>query len=237
MAKKGLTSIFAAFLLIASLISISALSGCKEKTAYEKTLEGIEEIDNAHGMDIDDYKYGMDYLWENPRFPKPTNAEDIPAIVDEFSELKKEALEDEASGLLINGRIRLLESEKFYKLAKKYPSKGYVEDGFSCGEVDEVLETAKNLNTSVMHGRIAIENLDILQKKYPKEADVVDVSPFWLKSVNKTFDNLAEVSLKNVNVISHFCLNETTPDDNELEQEFGKANDLMKEAQPEISRT
>lgn len=202
------------------------------KTAYEKTADKVAKIDEKYGMELDDYLYGMEYLRYHPRYPNPLNPDDIPAVVEEFSEIKKDCLDDGPSVLLVNARIHLLEAEKFYKLAKKFPVKGSVEDGFNCGEIDYVMEAVTNLNNSVMHGRLAVESLGELERDYLNEAESVDVSRYFVKTINETFDEVAQESLKNENVIRYFCMNESSDDSQAYEDEFGRLKDVMKESVP-----
>lgn len=233
MAKKGnkekLVKITFFVLLIATVVLlISKYVEFDERTTYEKTLDRITKLDKKYTTSIDDYKYGMDYLRYHPRYPKPLNPGDIPDVVEEFEKIRDDFKRDRPSFLLVDARIHLFEAEKYYKLSKKYPLKGAVEDGFNCGDMETIIEAVINLNLSVHHGRIAMNDLKEFYENYKEKAEVLDISKFWVKSVNKTFDEVAERAKKNENTINYFCLEGEELDD-ELEDEFVQARDIMGE--------
>lgn len=235
--KKAVPFISTAFTVFAvlSVLSLLMIAGCREKTQFERTLDGINKIDAEHYMNIDDYQYGMDYLKYHPRYPVPTNDEDIPGIVEELKEARDKTMNDRPSFLLADARIELLEAEKYYKIGKKYPLKGSVEDGFNCGDREVIIESVRNLNLSVYHGRAAIADLEEFQADHPKEAAVVDITRYWVKSVNETFDELAEKARKNERTINYFCLNQTDEEDPDLDQEFMSIREAMKEGGTPVS--
>lgn len=220
---------FVMLLLVIVMLLISKYAEFGGKMTYEKILEKIAEIDNKYNMDFhEDYQYGMEYLWYKPRYPNPINPDDVPGIIAEFEKIKEGIEDDRPSLLLVDARINFLEAEKYFKLSKKYPLKGSVYDGFNCGDMDAIKEAVGNLNLSVKHGRIAIEALNDLESNYKKETDIIDISRYWIKSVNETFDELADKARKNQNTISYFCLNQTNGIDEATKEEFAKVKDAMK---------
>lgn len=224
------------FVLIAVTAMLLVFKYAKfgEDMTYDESLKKIADIDKKYGMKIDDYQQGMDYLWLKPRFPNPLNAKDIPPVIEEFNDIRNDVAKDSPSFLLVDARIHLLEAERYYKISKKYALKGYVEDGFNCNDRDDIIYTVTNINSSVDHGRMAMENLNELQEKYKDEANTVDISRFWVKSVNKTFDELAAKAKKNERVINYFCLNESTEKDSQIEEEFKNAKKLIEEGKAQI---
>ena len=233
-AQKLVKIAFFALLAITAILLVSKYAKFGEKMTYDEALVKIADIDKKYGMGIDDYQYGLDYLWFNPRFPNPLNAKDIPPVIEEFKDVQKEVARNSPSFLLVDARIHLLESERYYKLSKKYALKGYVEDGFKCDDMDAVIYTVGNLNTSVDHGRMAIDDLNELQENYLGEAKAVDITLYWVKSVYETFDELAAKAKKNERTMNYFCLNESAEDDSQLDEEFMQAKELMKEGKAQM---
>lgn len=226
---------FVVLLLVTVILLISKYAEFGGEMTYEKTLEKTAEIDSKYNLDFhEDYQYGMEYLWYKPRYPNPINPADVPEIIAEFEKIKESIEDDRPSLLLVDARINFLEAEKYFKLSKKYPLKGSVYDGFNCRDMDAITEAAGNLNLSVKHGRIAIEALSDLESSYKKEAGIIDISRYWVKSVNDTFDELADKARKNQNTINYFCLNGTEGIDEATKEEFARVKDVMKTTPPEV---
>ncbi|MCX6707449.1 MAG: hypothetical protein NT001_04905 [Candidatus Woesearchaeota archaeon] len=190
------------------LISIAAL--CiflsKEKS-FSETLEELNVIDQENGMSLHDYDNGVSYLKFHPRFPKEINLNEYEGVIGDLEgvhELFHNLKEDTAAKLLVNARVALLDSEQHFRLATK-TTKGLTADGFKCSERPYVEEASMNFNISVKQGRIAVEALSRMLDEYPEEAKQIDISKFWIKNLNKTYDELDDVNQRNINTIIYFC--------------------------------
>ena len=203
--------IIAAIAGVIILVSVAALimAFSKEKS-FSEALEELNEIDQKNGMSLNDYANGVAYLKYNPRYPDEINLNEFEAVIgdlggvhDLFSNLRK----DTAAKLLVNARVALLDSEQHFRLATK-TTKGLAADGFKCSERPYIEEASKNFNISVRQGRIAVDTLSRLLDEYPEEAKQIEISRFWIKNLNQTYDSLDDVGQRNMNTILYFCSEE-----------------------------
>lgn len=203
--------IIAGIIGVIILISIAALcvSLSREKS-FSETLKELDEIDQKNGMSLHDYENGVAYLKYHPRFPDEINLNEFEGVIgdlggvhDLFSNLRKET----AAKLLVDARVALLDSEQHYRLATK-TVKGLTADGFKCSDRPFIEEATKNFNISLKQGRLAVEALAGILEEYPEEAKQLDISKFWIKNLNQTYDEIDDVNQRNVNTIAYFCSKE-----------------------------
>lgn len=193
------------------LISIAALciSLSREKS-FSKTLKELNEIDEKNGMSLHDYENGVAYMKYHPRYPDEINLNEFEGVIGDLEgvhELFHNLRKDTAAKLLVDARVALLDSEQHYRLATK-TVKGLTADGFKCSDRPYVEEATKNFNMSVKQGRIAVEALARILDEYPEEAKQLDISNFWIKNLNQTYDEIDDVNQRNVNTIVYFCSKE-----------------------------
>jgi len=197
-----LICVLAAFIILAGIILyLKSVS-----VSFPNTLEKMNILDEKYGLDWDDWQYGFDYLWYHPRYPNPLNVEDIEAALSKFEKLKDEVKSNRPSLLMVDARIHLLTAEKYMRITKSKPGRNFVENGFSCSDQPYVLEAVKNLNTSIFHGKIAVSELSELYESYKDDAKSIDISPFYIKSLNESFSTLAEQGAMNERTINRYCL-------------------------------
>jgi len=210
---------------IISLLLVLAIAGCAKdgnvvkdniSDDFNATLAELGRIDAEHGTGILDYTQGVSYIRWHPR-ENPLNIGEIDLILEEYDKLKG-STEDGASILIISARRNLLDSERHYKLAYK-TAKGQLTDGFRCSEKDYIIDSIENLELSAEAGHKAIADLSKIFEKYPETAKLINVSKFWVKLVNVTYDDVAnEAGVKEATFNSRCSLGETnqTISDNAL---------------------
>ncbi len=204
MEYKGITAY--AMLIALFALFIIVIGGCDitGSAVFEDTLAKIEGIDSRHGLSLHDYGYGVSHFEFNPRFPDALNAGEIDNVLEEFEKIEKGLEKGSPSMLLVDAREELLLSEKFYKLGTK-TKKGLTSDGFKCGHKIFITAATHNLNMSVEHGREAVESLETLAEEYPDKAERINITRFWVKYLNSTYDFLAEDAAKNEKIMLKFC--------------------------------
>jgi hypothetical protein len=191
------------------LIAIAALSiSLSKQKSFTETLKEIDEIDQKNGMSLLNYTNGVAYLKYHPRFPDEINLNEYDAVIGDiqgvhelFHNLRKET----PSELLVNARAALLESEQHYRIATK-TSKGITSDGFKCSDRPYIMEASKNINISIKKGRFAVEALNSLLDRYPKEAEALAISKFWIKNLDRTYDELELAGEKNLGSLLYYCI-------------------------------
>ncbi|MFO8015838.1 MAG: hypothetical protein R6U32_01920 [Candidatus Woesearchaeota archaeon] len=218
-------------ILFLAIIGLASAGGCGNGASYEDTLKSIDEIDARHNMTMDDYSEGMRELRYSPRFP-PINTDDFEGIIEKFEALKSD-VKDEPSRMMIDARIKLLESEKYYKLSKRQPLEGYIEDGFKCGDRPAIIEAVEHLNRSVALGREAIGILDDLNSGHSGKLNMTGIDEGWITRVNESFDDIAERAKKNERVINYFCLNNTKVNES-LEEMYKPATEVVEEGEKSL---
>lgn len=199
------TIIMGVFLSLVFLLAIS-LAGCSTSSDFKDALSSTRSIEGRYNISIHDYSNGVAYFKYHPRYPNPMNIEDIENATAEFSDIKEDLEEGTAEMYLVDAWLALLESEKLYKLATK-TTKGITSDGFGCKDIIFVEAATINFMTSVEHGRSAVENLRMLTEEYPDEAEMINITKFWVKYLNLTYDVLEDYAGNNRGRIIRMCAN------------------------------
>lgn len=144
---------------------------------FNNTIIDIAKIDSEYGTSLNDYQNGLEYLKWHPR-QSPMNAEDFDSVISDLNDIAEET-DDEASLLLINARIKLFEAEQHYTDSTR-SEKARLDDGFRCGELPYVETALENTELGITKAKEGIDNLNKLSDSYPANAEVLQISKFWL---------------------------------------------------------
>src|SRR3989344_2752472 len=129
--KKALKPLTVLLAIVVVILLVNNLVKSSGEKNFEQTMDMLAKFDEKHGTSLDDYKFGFEHLTYNPRFPDPINPGDIDALVLELEDLKKRVGSNAISKMLIDLRINLFKTEKYYTKARRW-SKGNTFDGFKC---------------------------------------------------------------------------------------------------------
>lgn len=108
--------------------------------------------------------------------------------------------------MLLNSRIKMLESEKLYQLGLKIGEKGDTYGGFKCGDKPYILNLSRLFNESSVIGQEVVGIWDNLLTNYPKTRLFLTKdkrpkfydSPFW---------PIIKYSTRNMGIVNNLCLN------------------------------
>lgn len=106
--------------------------------------------------------------------------------------------------MLLDSRIKMLESEKLYQLGLRIGEKGDAYGGFKCGDKQYILNLSRLFNESSTIGQEATGIWDDLLTRYPK------TRPFLTKDERpKFYDSpfwpIRRYSIRNMNISNQLC--------------------------------
>lgn len=166
-------------------------------TSFNKAVNLISEIDEAHQISFDSYEKGIYYLESHPRYPNPFNFNEMDQVISEYSALKAD---DKAANLYIDFRINLLEAEKYYRLSKKSARSDIHLYGIRCRDAPIVVESIHNIYNSIDELNQTFETLMKLKEKYPKNYNSLELSEEFVDKISKeSIDFEAEITFKTDN--------------------------------------
>src|SRR3989344_8053009 len=137
-----------------------AIAGCSAQFAFNKGISELDKIDGKYGMSL--------------KVP-PETTEDIDSVIRELEQFK-EANELESLELLVDFRIKFLESQKLYLEGWQWGKASTTEYGFGCKGYGRITESARLRNESAAKGFEAIGILEKFVESYPNEAKSIDMS-------------------------------------------------------------
>lgn len=168
------------------------LVGCSKIKGFSYGIEQISTVHSKYKTSIENY---------------PNNLADINKMLQDLNELKKQQLEagQEPFNYFIDYNILNLEAEKYYIGSEKYGDSGTTKNGFGCTLRPLILESAELRNKSAIKGFEAVTLMREFMSKYPKEANLTNLSNKSILFLNATFYRISKDALKDSQIINNFC--------------------------------
>lgn len=185
--------------LILFLIVLVFLIGCA-KLDYNYSYEEIKKFDS---------KYGGDF--KNEMLNKTmVSFDNLSLMRDDLIKLREELVKKginktKSAVLLVDVRLSMLESEKFWYLGRNFGLNGVTQDGFRCSEIPQLLLTREYFNTSLNYGQKAIRNMDYLLIYYPQSAKLFGINENKIRFYYSPLNYLSSVVDLNTMAIDKIC--------------------------------
>ena len=181
------------------LLFLVLLVGCA-KYDYNSFYNEIKILDQKYGGDFrNEMLNGTMVAFDN-----------LSLMRDELIELredlvKKGVYKTKSAILLIDVRLNMLESQKFWYSAKNLGDKGIVTDGFSCRELPEILLSRSYYNESLSYGLKAITTMDSMLIYYPESRELFGVDKDKIKFYYSPFGVITFIIEENSYAMKKFC--------------------------------
>jgi len=190
------------FVLLLITVFISGCGGITGFASYsfKKGFNEMIKIDNVYNtsfyteaLDVENkFSDGELYFFDWDR--TITNIDNIDSMIDDLNKLRtkvesmKKIKDTEALLLVIDARIKMLESERLYQLGQAIGDKGDAYYGFACKDKLYVLNLSDYFNKSAIIGQESTSIFDKLLTHYPQTREFLSKenrpkfydSPFWL---------------------------------------------------------
>ena len=182
-------------LIAGVLLAMVFAAGCAQQqvTSYDK---GIAQMSKLQG------KYGAD-------FQKAPLKEAIPSLIAELQAFQRKVMENEdtkALMLVVEYRIRALESDQLLLEGFKWGDASTTELGFGCRKGSERLLNSSALRImAAEEGVESIEPLRELIEKYPDKAAALNLSQRVVLSLTTTYAVVEEQAMKDKGNVEGFC--------------------------------
>lgn len=136
----------------------------------------------------------------------PSTIEKDELLLEELNELKN-IDESEPFKLLLDFRIKLVESDIFFKEGWKYGRGSSLKYGFGCRKgLPRLRDATFNRNMSSQIGYEAVTIMNELMEKYPKQAEIANVTYKNLLFLNASFYLEEKDSTRDRRIIERACV-------------------------------
>ena len=169
-----------------------AIAGCSAQFAFSKGISNLDKIDSKYGMSL--------------KVP-PETAENIDNVINELEQFK-EANELESLELLVDFRIKFLESQKLFLEGWQWGKGSTTGYGFGCKGYERITESARLRNESAAAGFEAVAILEEFVDEYPKEAQSIDLSQKDALFLKANYFKEQELASKDARIIKNLCQKE-----------------------------
>lgn len=161
---------------------------------FTKNLEELNEINKKYNSNI--YKF-------------PSSIEEDELLLEELNNIKDnfDKKTSEPSELLFDFRIKLVESDVFFKEGWKYGRGSSLKYGFGCRKgLPRLRDATFNRNMSSQIGYEAVTIMNKLIEKYPKQAEIANVTYKNLLFLNASFYQEEKNSNRDRRIIERACV-------------------------------
>lgn len=181
------------------LLFLVLLIGCA-KYGYKSSYEEIKALDQKYGGDFRNEKLNETMIaFDNLSLMRDDLIELRESLVEKGINKTKSAI------LLVDVRLNMIESQKFWYAAKNLGDKGVVSDGFSCKELPEILLARSYYNESYNYGLKAIKTMDSLLIYYPESRELFGVDKDKIKFYYSPFGDITIIIEENSYAMKKFC--------------------------------
>ncbi len=183
-------------LVIGFVVMAAFLVGCaNDFSTYDSGINEMKRIQEKYGVD----------------FQKTPLKEAIPSLVSELSAFDRKVVENEdtkALKLLLDYRMRVLESDILLLEGFKWGDASTTEKGFGCIKGSErILNSSALRIMAAAKGEEAIEPLRQFIEQYPQKAAALDLNQRAVLSLTTTYAVVLEQAQKDKGNVEGFCKN------------------------------
>lgn len=161
---------------------------------FVNNLRELNEINEKYDSNI--YKF-------------PSSVEEDKSLLEELNNIKDnfDKKTSEPSELLLNFRIKLVESDVFFKEGWKYGRGSTTKYGFGCIKgLPRLRDATFNRNMSSQIGYEAVSIMNELIENYPKQAEIANVTYKHLLFLNASFYQEEKDSKRDRRIIEKACV-------------------------------
>ncbi len=175
------------------------LLGCT-KFDYNYSYGKINELDKKYGGDFRNEMLNKTMISFN----------NLSLMRDDLIKLREELVKKginktKSAILLIDVRLSMLESQKFWYLAKNLGSGGVVQDGFKCSEMPKLLLARQYFNESLSYAQKSFNDMDDMLIYYPDSINLFGVDKDKIQFYYSPLNYLSSVVQLNTRAIEEVC--------------------------------
>lgn len=134
----------------------------------------------------------------------PDTKEKDESLLDELSQLRN-VVESEQFNLLLDFRIKLIESDIFFKEGWKYGRGSSLKYGFGCKGLPRLRNATTDRNKSSQIGYEAVAIMNEFIDKYPEEAEFANLTLKQSLFLNASFYKEEKDSRRDIRIIESLC--------------------------------
>ncbi|MBI4154623.1 hypothetical protein HY498_00885 [Candidatus Woesearchaeota archaeon] len=181
------------------LILVIFLVGCAKKD-YNFAYQEIKKLDIKYSGDFKNEMLNGTML----------GFDNLSLMRDDLTKLRKDLVKEgvnktKSAILLVDVRLNMLESEKFWYLGYNLGLEGVTFDGFKCSEVPELLLGRSYFNESFNYGQKAMNLMDSVLVVYPESRALFGVDKDKIKFYDSPLGYLNAIIETNTIAIERYC--------------------------------